>query len=329
MTVFDAHCHVFNGSILEDAVPSEDLKVGRDGLAPGSVGSWWSWMKETAKVLVASEGDNNQFIYDRLQANMTGADEYATIPLMMDIRYFFGHSLQMGQTIPTGTLSFETGLQKQIDALQVLSAAGNCYPFFAVDPRRPGVIEAILDGQYVTRKPGGFYGIKLYPRLGYHPMAGRLPELYSYCAKNDIPITTHCSTGGFPPWKTENGEFCNPENYRSALELNPGLRIDIAHWGYGSYQWSGTILNLMRTYTNVYSDLSCYTGQDDLINFKIPIWAYPLARQRTMYGSDFDVFYFTKTDLDMDQYVQSFKVQFNQDELNVMMSQLPTVFLGL
>ena len=335
MTIFDAHMHIFNGTILRDLVFPERLtppvKEGIKVSQPvGAIGSWWDYMKEIAEVLADSEETNNQFVKDSLKDNFPNADSFATVPLMMDINFLFATPLDLGQNVPKGDLKIEdVHLNHQIKDLQALSAKGNCYPFFCVDPRRVGVIDAILNGQYITRKPGGFYGLKLYPRLGYHPMADRLPELYSYCAKNEIPIITHCSSGGFPPWNTSSGDFCNPENFRPALISYPDLKIDFAHFGNGTVQWGNSIVDLMKTYPNVYSDLACYTGDDDLIGFKNSFWSEEIVKERTFYGSDFDVFYFTKTDMDMNDYIQAFKDEFTPDELNDMMVTLPPKFLGL
>lgn len=41
-----------------------------------------------------------------------------------------------------------------------------------------------------------FYGIKLYPALGFFPFDPRLTELYAYAEKHHIPVMTHCTRGG-------------------------------------------------------------------------------------------------------------------------------------
>lgn len=331
-TIIDSHCHVFNGSILRDLLhPAMDTP---QGVKPGTkMGSWWGYMKEVASVLVNSQNTNNDFIINALKKEFPTYSTYATIPLMMDINYMHNDMLNINENIVASSIvAFETNIQNQISGLQELSKNGNCYPFFCIDPRRPGVIESILDGNFITRKPGGFYGIKLYPRLGYHPMAGRLPLLYQYCAKNNIPITTHCSLSGFPPWHTDAEDFCDPENFRPALEANPNLTIDFAHFGNKSISWGNTIIDLMETYPNVYSDLACYTGNKDIDGFKHLYWgknADNIVKQRTMYGSDFDVFYFTKAEMDMHEYMHAFKASFTKEELHNMMSVLPPKFLGI
>ena len=339
MVVWDVHCHIFNGSLIKEMVlpyaiqNADNMSLGQGAQGNlGSILSFWRWLREIADSLTASEEDNQIYLLQRMNHNLSDPEdwdiEFATVPLMMDIHYMFSDPLQAGQSVPSGPLYVCDSMQRQIDTLQHLSQNQNCFPFIAVDPRRTGLIDAIISGKYVTKVAGGFYGIKLYPRLGYHPMSGDLPRLYAYCASNGIPITTHCSDGGFPPWHTDSGAFCDPECFRPALEANPKLTIDFAHWGYGNGKWADSILDLMGKFDNVYSDLSCYTGKDDLTTFKAKYWDNPLVRQRTMYGSDYDIFYFTKTSMDLDLYIKSFKDCFSSSELVVMMSQLPERFLG-
>lgn len=66
-------------------------------------------------------------------------------------------------------------------------------PFFAVDPRRDGVYEKM---KYALEKEG-FAGIKMYCPNGYSPLDPRLDSVYQYCLEKNIPITAHCSYGGF------------------------------------------------------------------------------------------------------------------------------------
>ena len=319
-TYYDSHCHIFNASILSD------LATGKEMRAPRSlVSDWWDWFSEMVSGAVTSERTNNKVILAALQANFPG-QTYATMPLMMDLSYAFSDALETGQPAPRGSFS-KGGLRDQIWALQALSSAGNCYPFFSVDPRRPGVVETILDGNLVTRSPGGFYGIKLYPRLGFHPMSGQLPDLYAYCASKCIPVITHCSAGGF--WTSTHADFCDPENFRPILAANPMLKIDFAHWGSGNAKWGASILDLMGTYPGVYSDLSCYGSPGDLPGFKNAFWGNPITHSRTMYGSDYNLVYFTQGGITLDAYVKSFIANFSGEELSAMASTNPDNFLGV
>lgn len=66
-------------------------------------------------------------------------------------------------------------------------------PFFAVDPRRPDVFERMKQ----ALETDGFGGVKLYCPNGYSPLDPRLDKVYHYCVVNDVPVTAHCSYGGF------------------------------------------------------------------------------------------------------------------------------------
>ena len=324
--VFDVHCHVFNARILRDMLFFAKTKsLARE--KEDFFGHWKDWVREFISALFDSEKKHHQFIIQHLKSNFPKAEDYATVPLMMDIYFMHSDPLTIHGSMPTGTLYFGEMMKEQIRDLKILSSKGNCYPFFAVDPRRAGLIDKILNGEYITQTTGGFYGIKLYPRLGYHPMSGQLPKLYKYCARNNIPIITHCSDGGFPPWPTPHSSFGHPNNFKQALIDNPDLIIDFAHFGYGGDGWPEAIIELMRNFSNVYSDLSCYTDEKDLLNFKSKYWKNETVKQRTMYGSDYDVFYFTQLNFDLNSYIQTFKRNFTEDELNKMISINPNKFL--
>lgn len=66
-------------------------------------------------------------------------------------------------------------------------------PFFAVDPRRSGIYQQMRD----AIEKDGFAGVKMYCPNGYSPLDPRLDNVYRYCLDNNIPITGHCSYGGF------------------------------------------------------------------------------------------------------------------------------------
>lgn len=80
----------------------------------------------------------------------------------------------------------------------------NFFPFLGVDPRHlSGQALADWADSYFTKgfsHEGNiypyFYGIKLYPALGFFPFDPRLTELYAYAQEHNIPIMTHCTRGG-------------------------------------------------------------------------------------------------------------------------------------
>ncbi len=206
---------------------------------------------------------------------------------------------------------------------------GELYPFVAIDPRRPGMIEELLTGSFF-RGEGRFYGVKLYPRMGYHPQSKPMDAVYKYCNDNKLPITFHCGMSGFPPgtdWKY--ADFGNPIHFEAVVKKYPKLKIDFAHLGSSdpSLEWANTIVRLINENDNVYSDLSCYIDVNDIIKI-FPLWTdNPKLKTRLMFGTDFDVMYFTGS-ITMQKYFTNFQSIF-KDEFEILIHDNPIKFLGL
>ena len=230
------------------------------------------------------------------------------------------------------------GFRHHREALQALvgKRKGELYPFLAVDPRRTGLIDTIRKGKLVG-KSGPFYGVKLYPRLGYHPQCADLWDLYAWCAEHSIPIVTHTDAIGFPPPELEsllqlgNGHFGDPVNFEPVLKKHPNLFIDFAHFGMSDPKWADTIARLMGEYQNVYSDLACYTVPAELERFRKDVWERKEVATRTMFGTDFDVMYFTTPGITLETYYANACKSglFTPAELAWMSCHAPKRFLGL
>lgn len=174
---------------------------------------------------------------------------------------------------------------------------GLVYPFFAVDPRRPNIVEEVKAGVGPDKD---FHGIKLYPRLGYHPQTPVLMEIFKYASENDIPITYHSSTGGFPPetignFEWPHGDFTSPKNWEPIFAQYNNLRVNFAHFSYSgedkakSKEWRDTIVGLMEKYPNVYTDISCYVAEASAKEAKEYFDANKVIQERMMFGSDFNI----------------------------------------
>ena len=112
--------------------------------------------------------------------------------------------------------------------------------------------------QHPQSKNGLFWGIKMYPRLGYAPddftTYKHLNNFYKTCQDNKIPITFHCSRGGMqiPDYFNfqryvnnmareeydlkESDDFfadlyASPSNWENVLNAHPKLKICMAHFG--------------------------------------------------------------------------------------------------
>lgn len=225
----------------------------------------------------------------------------------------------MHKMLEYGSLQMSWGFKFHMRNL--INMVGNypVFPFFAADPRREGVIDAINNENFINNENGPFFGVKLYPRLGYHPASKPVQDILEACIKRDLPVLTHCGISGFPPkdfsfdgsgeWKYN--DYGNPIHFKAAVE--EGLRINFAHFGSGfdkqeeAKEWRETIVDFMQKNDKVYTDLSCYTEEEELQYVRDNYWnKIPEMQKRTMYGSDFDVMYFTNKEITLEDYCKQF-----------------------
>jgi predicted TIM-barrel fold metal-dependent hydrolase len=155
-------------------------------------------------------------------------------------------------------------------------------PFLAVDPRNPNLYADFLaafsdparrvnrTGQAFLDSAFPFFGVKIYPSLGYLPSDPVLMDIFKVCAEKRIPVTTHCggasvrfsqdkkngqyyvsngqervltdykfdcSKYGKARQATEIANFFNaPNNWIPVADAFPALKINLAHFG-GSEEW--------------------------------------------------------------------------------------------
>ena len=196
----------------------------------------------------------------------------------------------------------------------------NIRAFVAADPRRDNLLTTVKN--HIDM---GFWGIKLYPPLGFFPFDPNLLPVYEYAEKNLIPVLSHCSPGGVyyegrfhtemreelekhggPIRGQKNGEitdrYAHPFHYRKVLDQFPKLKLCLAHYGGGDQwrahmrdpwrrgdvpSWLSAVDDLIRKYDNVYADVSS-TVADPITHplMKVQIEDSVLG-PRILYGSDF------------------------------------------
>jgi len=198
-------------------------------------------------------------------------------------------------------------------------------PFLAVDPRRQDIVE-LLKKKVGRSEEKTFKGVKLYPGLGYLPTHPNLFPVYDFCIESDIPICVHTSDGGLPSlagriyvrsegadgdwfeWdiKTESDKpskyFGAPEKWIPVLEADSGqyrnLRINFAHFGKekpapGDNEepafpaWRKQIVELMKSYENVYADLSYCHDNLSIGVINDIVREFPVVAERLMFGTDY------------------------------------------
>jgi uncharacterized protein len=251
-----------------------------------------------------------ELVFKRLKGAYPKETKFVILPLDMD--YISGTYQPAPQDYVT-----------QLEELRQLrdSCPKQVIPFICADPRRADMFELVK--KYIEEHH--FAGIKLYPPIGFFPTDPRLDELYAWAEEKQIPILTHCTTGGiYTRVLPENcnhpqtGEpllgrtpaqfapnYSRPQNYDAVLEKYPKLKLCLAHLGGGSecrkfldqskddykdnLSWTAIIIAQMRRYCNVYSDLS-YTGYDrDLLPFFKVLANTDKVDKKLLFGSDYFV----------------------------------------
>lgn len=193
-------------------------------------------------------------VYEHYIDNYSAARAFPNIPdsnvlttaLMMDLKHGWG--VDVGKNITT-----------QIDDLKNLSSEYPVLPFLFCDPRRADDTKDNLYELFNRAFCQGqsFFGIKLYPGLGYHPYDVRLWPIYRLCEEYNIPILTHCGGSTITADQrklviydgdetkdvsgTDRKDLANqlnaPETWIPVLKKFPKLRLNLAHFG-GGETWS-------------------------------------------------------------------------------------------
>jgi len=162
-----------------------------------------------------------------------------------------------------------------------------------------------FNGDIEEMRSNYFAGIKLYPPIGFDPWpSGNKEELakveclYTYCCMKNIPVTVHCSDGGFVLDKNAR-ELTSPAKWAEVMaqERFHSLKLNFAHFGKQSrkkylfvsrHEWREMVMGLIRECPNVYADLS-YVGTDRE-NYRMLEEIYiknPHIAGRLLFGSDF------------------------------------------
>ena len=205
-------------------------------------------------------------------------------------------------------------------------------PFLAIDPHNPDAcrqfISAFTPGLNLTQNPAFddqlFYGIKLYPSLGYLPYDPVLMSIFKVCEAKKIPITTHA--GGVRTRanfrKFELGDFSKPKNNQYVIrEVNskkefknvflypmhwekvlaeyPNLKVNFAHMGSGE-EWKSYIngdrsisnsivqsLKMIKKYPNVYCDISYSFHDENNQDAILDFMKNDAYKSKILFGSDY------------------------------------------
>ncbi len=262
---FDVHTHIFN----KDYIPDKYFGIR----IPFLVNADFLMQLESLMDFISLDEDdkfsNYAYFIDFLSKN--SMEEIAlelikkcpenTIfcPLMMD---FY-----------PGITGAKKGIMEQLDEMKTVrdKYPDKFLPFVAISPENKDHLKAF---EKAFSKEYNFFGVKIYPSLGYMPSHPNLMNIYEICTNYDIPVITHSGSGtvhssynklnlvyyeinddddnnnlilknerkNFYFKKQYERYFNNPGNWKPVLKTFPDLRLNLAHFG-GDSEWDKNLKN--------------------------------------------------------------------------------------
>lgn len=230
--ITNAHSHVFTGGCAPDyffkiALPSV-LHRWADEI------KWFlekPWMRGIVKRLARRRGDGAlmrylQFIEvgtQNTQEEVFLCMKKAYASLGPDVR-FIALTLNMDHMDTQESRHARIDTQLAEAERVRLHYPNNFFPFVGVDPRH---LQGMVLRDWVREKfdRGMFFGIKLYPSLGFFPFDPALDELYRWAASAGVPVMTHCTRSG----SFYTGSMANvlTSDTPPSLRSNDGAMVDI------------------------------------------------------------------------------------------------------
>ena len=245
-----------------------------------SVGAYYNSTLITKKLL------NN---YHKFFKAKNEIRHFVIVMLSMNMEY------GISQEIPE---NHERQLQDLTTTCQFFSKVNNLkysasiIPFLGLDPNNKNTYELFLNAFANEKYKHPFFGIKIYPTLGYLPSHPTLMDVFQVAEQKQIPITTHC---GGAATKTdahnvdikamqinEDGElylseeifsgsdkddyvefFNGPDRWLPVLKKYPKLRLNIAHFG-SSDHWANYFQNPNDPKNHVYQTLKLVEGNENV-----------------------------------------------------------------
>ena len=216
------------------------------------------------------------------------------VPLVIDYEYWFKN---------TKDIQIDKQIDHIYNNI-IIPYQGKIHPFVPFDPAREIVFRKNMKnpdrkperhGSFKLVKDAienkGFIGVKLYNAMGYKPFNNHLvdknrqkislhkkryvfkgeeydevlSELYDYCIKEEIPITTHCGMEGTESYPDASFDFGQAKFWKEVLDQDrfKNLRLNLAHFGWNKKEafdhersWVKIIAEMLGKYKNLYTDVS-------------------------------------------------------------------------
>ncbi|MDA3780904.1 MAG: amidohydrolase family protein [Bacteroidales bacterium] len=317
--VFDIHCHIFDkDSITKNyfllrLLDNLDSDKKLDDLLEFIINQEEN--NELDGLFDIMSFDNMKQILDYYLNEFAYEKNIICTPLMMDLSeaWFFEPKKSM---------------KEQITELKTLMKSRAIMPFLAIDPRKAekhgddNLYNLFMQAFTGENK---FYGVKVYPALGYLPSDPQLMPIYQICEAKNIPITSHC--GGttirtnknnitvkglqiinnevvsyidtiHEKGKEKANRLNNPLLWEPVLKTYKNLKLNLGHFG-GVSEWEkypnttkqnriSEINRLMKEYKNLYADFSFNITKDETFNnLSHALDNNEIFRERAMFGTDY------------------------------------------
>lgn len=263
MRYFNCHAHTFNMQYVPDGFLGYRMNMRVALIVNRIMRSGWGAKaimkgirpflgpqgKKTLAFLSIGLKKTQDMVFEELFAKYPKEDDTRFIILPLNFQFMGAGKLD---------ITYE---QQLADLFEVKKKYPNkCYPFVSIDARmgNSNGNKEFVKG-YIEK---GFSGIKIYPSMGYFPFDERMYGVYQYAEEENIPIMTHCSSGGinysssenmqtmeypvpfyripnkqylFPLGEKKLGDYCDimvsPEHYEEVFHQFPNLKICFAHMG--------------------------------------------------------------------------------------------------
>ena len=129
----------------------------------------------------------------------------------------------------------------------VAAHADTLIGFLSVDPTQPGWEDEMHEGHEDLH----LRGIKLLPMYaGFHPADEKLEPLWTYAAKNRLPVLLHTGTTFVSQALLE---YTLPRHIDAVAVRHPDVKIILAHLG---HPYEGECVVTIRKHPNVFADIS-------------------------------------------------------------------------
>ena len=151
-----------------------------------------------------------------------------------------------------------------------------------------------------------------------------LHELYTWCEKEEVPVTAHCMMNGIEAYPHASFHFGSASFWREVLDQYPNLHLNLAHFGwnpvpghgYGSHHsWTQEICDMVIKYDHLYADVAHHEVTSRIKLNELRDAYRQIAnefaggvdkiRKRILYGSDWHVLRrINNYESFMDKYIQ-------------------------